>query len=152
MPYKVQKVQTQFLERGIKYSDLSQKQKQELAEQVEDPEKFDFESSELESQITNKDTNRKIIKNLMDNGLRDSNGRLGKTIIFARSHKHGEILEDLFNQMYPEYKGKYARLIDSHDPNASLLLDDFKGEEQENNINIAISVSMLDTGVDVWQR
>lgn len=149
VPYKVQKVQTQFLERGIKYSELSQKQKQELAEQVEDPEKFDFESSELETQITNKDTNRKIIKNLMDNGLRDSNGRLGKTIIFARSHKHGEILEDLFNQMYPEYKGKYARLIDSHDPNVSLLLDDFKGEEQENTINIAISVSMLDTGVDV---
>ena len=51
--------------------------------------------------------------------------------------------------MYPEYKGTYARLIDSHDPNASILLDDFKGEAQQNNINIAISVSMLDTGVDV---
>ena len=149
VPYKVQKVQTQFLERGIKYSDLSQKQKQELAEQAADPEKFDFESSALETQITNKDTNRKILKNLMDSGLRDSNGRLGKTIIFARSHKHGEMLEDIFNEMYPQYKGKYARLIDSHDSNASLLLDDFKGEAEENNINIAISVSMLDTGIDV---
>lgn len=149
VPYKVQKVQTGLLQRGIKYSELNSKQKQELAEQVEDPEKFDFESSELETQITNKETNRKIIKTLMDNGLRDSNGKLGKSIIFARSHKHGEILENLFNEMYPEYKGKYARLIDSHDPNASLLLDDFKGEADENNINIAISVSMLDTGVDV---
>ena len=149
VPYKVQKVQTGIMQRGIKYSDLSQKQKEELAEQVEDPERFEFESKDLETKITNKETNRKIIKSLMDEGLKDSNGRLGKSIIFARSHKHGEILEDLFNQMYPEYKGKYARLIDSHDPNASLLLDDFKGEEQENNINIAISVSMLDTGVDV---
>lgn len=149
VPYKVQKVQTGFLERGIKFSELTEKQKQELSEQVEDPEKFDFESSELESQITNEETNRKIIRSLMDNGLKDANGKLGKSIIFARSHRHGEMLEKLFNNMYPEYKGKYARLIDSHDPNASILLDDFKGEAQENNINIAISISMLDTGVDV---
>ncbi len=149
VPYKVQKVQTKFLERGIKFNNLTEEQKQQLYEQVEDPEKFDFESKELESQITNKETNRKIIRSLMDNGLKDSNGKLGKSIIFARSHRHGEMLERLFNDMYPEYKGTYARLIDSHDPNASILLDDFKGEAQENNINIAISVSMLDTGVDV---
>lgn len=149
VPYKVQKVRTGFLERGIKFSELTEKQKQELSEQVEDPEKFDFESSELESQITNIETNRKILRTLMNDGLKDSTGKLGKSIIFARSHKHGEMLEKLFNDMYPEYKGKYARLIDSHDPNASILLDDFKGEVQENNINIAISVSMLDTGVDV---
>ena len=149
VPYKVQKVQTGILQRGIKYSDLTEKQKQELAEQVEDPEKFDFESAELETQITNDETNRKIIRALMNDGLKDSSGKLGKTIVFARNHKHGEKLENLFNEMYPEYKGKYARLIDSHDPNASTLLDDFKGEAQENNINIAISVSMLDTGVDV---
>ena len=85
----------------------------------------------------------------MDNGLKDTNGKLGKSIIFARSHRHGEMLEELFNDMYPQYKGTYARLIDSHDPNASILLDDFKGDSQGNNINIAISVSMLDTGVDV---
>ncbi len=149
IPYKVQKVQTGFLDRGIKFSELSEKQKQELAEQSEDPEKFEFESNQLESQITNKETNRKIIRSLMDNGLKDSNGKLGKSIIFARNHKHGSLLEELFNEMYPQYKGKYARLIDSHDPNASSLLDDFKGEAQESSINIAISVSMLDTGVDV---
>lgn len=149
VPYKVQKVQTGFLERGIKFSELTEEQKQELSEQVEDPEKFDFENSELESQITNIETNRKIIRTLMDDGLKDATGKLGKSIIFARSHRHGEMLEDLFNEMYPEYKGTYARLIDSHDPNASMLLDDFKGDVQENNINIAISVSMLDTGVDV---
>lgn len=149
VPYKVQKVQTGFLDRGIKFAELSEKQKQELSEQVEDPESFEFESQELETKITNIETNKTIIRTLMDNGLKDANGKLGKSIIFARSHKHGEILENLFNEMYPEYKGKYARLIDSHDPNASILLDDFKGEAQENNINIAISVSMLDTGVDV---
>lgn len=149
VPYKAQKVQTKFLERGIKFNDLTEEQKQQLYEQVEDPEKFDFESKELESQITNEETNRKIIRSLMDNGLKDLNGKLGKSIIFARSHRHGEMLEKLFNDMYPEYKGAYARLIDSHDPNASILLDNFKGEAQENNINIAISVSMLDTGVDV---
>lgn len=149
IPYKVQKVQTGFLDRGIKFAEFSEKQKQELSEQVEDPESFEFESQELETKITNIETNKKIIQTLMNDGLKDSNGKLGKSIIFARSHKHGEMLENLFNEMYPEYKGKYARLIDSHDPNASILLDDFKGEAQENNINIAISVSMLDTGVDV---
>lgn len=149
VPYKVKDVQTDFLQRGIKYEDLTPEQKAELREQVEDPESFNFESKEIEIQITNKETNRKIIRALMDNGLRDNNGKLGKSIIFARSHKHGEMIEDLFNQMYPEYHGKYARLIDSHDPNASILLDNFKGENGTNEINIAISVSMLDTGVDV---
>ena len=149
VPYKVHKVQTKFLERGIKFNELTEDQKQQLYEQVEEPEKFDFESKEIESQITNEETNRKIIRSLMDNGLKDTNGKLGKSIIFARSHRHGEMLEELFNDMYPQYKGTYARLIDSHDPNASILLDDFKGDSQGNNINIAISVSMLDTGVDV---
>ena len=59
VPYKVQKVQTGFMDRGIKFSELSEKQKQELTEQVEDPGKFEFESTQLESQITNKETNRK---------------------------------------------------------------------------------------------
>ena len=149
VPYKVKKVQTGFLDRGIKYKDLSPEQRRALEEQVENAEAANFESNDLEVTITNKETNRKIIKTLMDDGLKDNNGNLGKTIIFARNHKHGELIETLFNEMYPEYKGKYARLIDSHDPNASLLLDNFKGETQDNEINIAISVSMLDTGVDV---
>lgn len=149
VPYKVQKVQTQCQDKGIKYASLTPEQKRALDEQVDDASGFDFEPEDLEKNITNKETNRKIIKTLMDEGLRDENGNLGKSIIFARSHKHGEILEELFNEMYPEYKGKYARLIDSHDPNASLLLDNFKGEIQDSEINIAISVAMLDTGVDV---
>lgn len=149
VPYKVQKVQTGFLGRGIKYNELTPKQKKELEEQVEDPDLINFEKTQLENAISNKDTNRKIIRTLMEKGLRDANGELGKSIIFARNHEHGELLETLFNEMYPQYKGKYARLIDSHDQNASTLLDNFKGESQENEINIAISISMLDTGVDV---
>lgn len=149
VPYKVKKVQTHCMDKGIKYDSLTPEQKKAIDEQVDDAKGFDFEPEDLEKNITNKETNRQIIKTLMDDGLKDNNGNLGKSIIFARSHKHGEILEDLFNKMYPEYKGKYARLIDSHDPNASLLLDNFKGEMQDSYINIAISVSMLDTGVDV---
>lgn len=150
VPYKVRRLQTGFLDRGIKYDQLTQEQKKALEEQLEEyADSCNFEANDIEVKITNKETNRKILKSLMDEGLRDENGNLGKTIIFARSHKHAVILEELFNDMYPEYKGKYARVIDSHDPNASILLDNFKGEADENDINIAISVSMLDTGVDV---
>ena len=85
---------------------------------------------------------------LMAQGLKVNSGdRLGKTIIFARNHEHAKFICDRFNANYPHYKGHFARIIDSHDAYAQSLLDDF-GEANQEPV-IAISVDMLDTGVDV---
>ena len=87
----------------------------------------------------------------MQECIKDENGVIpGKSIIFAISHNHALRLEKAFNKLFPEYKGSLARVIDSHDPRANTeggLLDQFK--DPRNPLKVAISVDMLDTGIDV---
>ena len=98
--------------------------------------------------VFNKDTNRHVLRNLMENGIKIKDGtQLGKTIIFARNHSHAAFSRSLFDEMYPQYGGKFCRVIDNYDPRAEELIDEFK--DPENLLTIAISVDMLDTGIDV---
>ena len=150
VPFEVYTHQTKFQREGIQYSKLNKEQQFELEEQVSEPETIDYTAGQIDKQIFNKDTNREIIRNLMENGIRDKAGMLpGKTIIFARSHKHALLLRDLFDEMYPQYGGKFCRVIDTYDPRAEQLIDDFKGLGKNKDLTFAISVDMLDTGIDV---
>src|SRR5690606_22645091 len=89
-----------------------------------------------------------LLRNLMDNGIRDGSGSLpGKSIVFARSHDHAALLKQLFDEMYPNFGGSLCKVIDHYEPNAEQLIDDFKNPA--NPLTIAISVDMLDTGIDV---
>jgi type I restriction enzyme, R subunit len=150
--FEVAKVTTKFLREGIHYKNLSREQREQIEEQVDNAEDFDAEPEDIASEVYSKDTDRHILRNLMENGIRDSDGqRLGKTIVFARNHKHAVLLNDLFDEMYPQYGGYFCAVIDNYDPRAEQLIDDFKGEGQrkDKEIVIAISVDMLDTGIDV---
>ncbi|TMO21266.1 hypothetical protein CWC28_21530, partial [Pseudoalteromonas sp. S4492] len=71
--------------------------------------------------------------------------------VFARSHKHAVLLQSVFDEMFPQFAGKFCQVIDNYDPRAEQLIDDFKGGDQSTNdqLTIAISVDMLDTGIDV---
>jgi type I restriction enzyme R subunit len=149
-PFEVFEHTTQFLREGIRLDTLSKEQIEELEEQGEDPAQYDFSSEQVDKVIYNKDTNRAILRNLMENGLRDATGQLpGKSIIFARNHQHAILLRRLFDEMYPQYGGKFCQVIDTYDPRAEQLIDDFKGEGTNNDLTIAISVDMLDTGIDI---
>lgn len=149
-PFEVFEHTTQFLREGIRLDGLSQEQIEELEEQGEDPSQYDFSSEKIDKIIYNKDTNRAILRNLMENGLRDATGQVpGKSIIFARNHQHAMLLRQLFDEMYPQYAGKFCQVIDNYDPRAEQLIDDFKGEGTNNDLTIAISVDMLDTGIDI---
>lgn len=149
-PFEVFEHTTQFLREGIKLDILTKEQIEELEEQGEDPAQYDFSSEQVDKIIYNKDTNRAILRNLMENGLRDATGQLpGKSIIFARNHQHAILLAQLFDEMYPQYGGKFCQVIDNYDPRAEQLIDDFKGEGDNNDLAIAISVDMLDTGIDI---
>lgn len=147
-PFELFTHTTQFLRQGIKYKDLTKEQREELEESGYDSEFFDFEKQQVDKQIYNKDTNRKILQNLMDNGLRDITQQLpGKSIVFARNHRHAVLLVELFDEMYPQFGGKFCQVIDNYDPRAEQLIDDFKDPDHE--LTIAVSVDMLDTGIDV---
>jgi type I restriction enzyme R subunit len=84
----------------------------------------------------------------MDEGIRDATGtHVGKTIVFARGHDHAVHLAEVFSEMYPQYGSTCCRVIDNQEPKADQLMDDFK--DPENELTIAVSVDMLDTGIDV---
>lgn len=136
---------TDFLRKGIKYSQMTEEQRRQVDDEGYNGEEIEFEKEALEKKITNKDTNRYILKTLMDNGIKVGD-HLGKTIIFAKSKNHANLLDSLFNEMYPQYKGKITAVIYSGIKDKERLIEDFKEEEFP---RIAISVDLLDTGIDV---
>ncbi len=148
VPFEVYTHTTEFLRRGIKYSQLSKEQQAKLEEDETDAKLIDYEQGEIDRAVFNKDTNRTILRNLMENGIRDASGsHPGKTIIFARNHNHAVLLSAIFDEMYPQYGGNFCRVIDNYDPRAEQLIDDFK--DPKSDLTIAISVDMLDTGIDI---
>ncbi len=149
-PFKVMKHTTKFLREGIKYKDMTVEQREQLEDQVDDPEAVDYQREQVDQKVFNKDTDRHILRNLMENGIRSADGTtLGKTIIFARNHKHAMLLNELFDEMYPQYGGTFCQVIDNYEPRASQLIDDFKTNDGSKDLAIVISVDMLDTGIDV---
>lgn len=147
VPFKVVAHTTKFLRDGIKAKHLTDEQIASLEDQGIDPNTLDFDAKEIDDAVFNKDTNRVILRNLMDNGIRDAEGQLpGKSIVFARGIRHARLLSSLFDEMYPQFAGKLCRVIHSDEPRAEELIDQFKGN---GDMRIAISVDMLDTGIDV---
>ena len=150
VPFEVFEHTTKFLREGIRLDGLTREQIAQLEEQGEDPSQYDFASEQIDKDIYNKDTNRAILRNLMEKGLREATGQVvGKTIVFARNHRHAVIMNRLFDEMYPQYGGRFCQVIDNYDPRAEQLIDDFKGDGDNQDLTVAISVDMLDTGIDV---
>lgn len=151
--FKVLSIQSRFQLEGIKAGQLPLPIQKKLIEEGKDLEEIDFEGTDLEKRVTNSGTNELIVREFMEQCLKDETGtRPGKSIIFAISHKHSLRLEKHFDELYPEYKGRLARVIDSHDPRAGTeggLLDQFKNPKDP--LKVAISVDMLDTGIDIHE-
>lgn len=140
-----------FMTEGIVYDDLSPEDQEEYEDTFADeggnyPEAID--SSALNQWIFNSDTIRKALSTLMTHGQRvDFGEKIGKTIIFAKNHNHAEKILQVWNQEYPDYDPQYARVIDNYTNYAQSLIDSFS--EKNKMPQIAISVDMLDTGIDV---
>jgi type I restriction enzyme R subunit len=148
VPFRVRVGETTFRQKGLRYSQMTDAQREELESQSETPESVEYAATALDRTVFNKDSNRFIWRTLMDEGIREGTGsRVGKTIVFARNHRHAVHLAELFTEMYPQYGSTFCRVIDNQEPKAEQLIDDFK--DKANELTIAISVDMLDTGIDV---
>lgn len=146
--YKVYTAQTHFQIEGIRPEDVPDAIKKKVLEEtgVEDVE-LSFEGTDIERKVIVVGTNEAIVKEFMDNCLMDETGTLpAKSIIFAVSRKHAKRLWEAFEKLYPHYKGRLARVVVSDDSRAQQLISEFKNEDFP---KIAISVDMLDTGIDV---
>lgn len=144
-------VPLKFQREGIRYADLSEEEKAQWDELDwnEDGTKPDeISAEELHKWLFNIDTVDKVLEVLMTKGQRVAGGdRLGKTIVFAKNNPHAEFIEQRFNANYPEYKGHFARVVTYKTEYAQSIIDDFSNKEKMPHI--AISVDMLDTGIDV---
>lgn len=151
VPYHNIEVQTKFLERGITYDELSPEDKaryeEDFADEDGDIPEF-IPSPAMNEFIFNQQTVDYVLEHLMEKGQKVSGGdKLGKTIIFAANHKHAAYIEERFNKLYPQYNAHFAQIIDNKVPYAHDLITDFKVTDRYPQI--AISVDMLDTGIDV---
>ncbi len=153
VPYHNIEITTKFLEQGITYDELSAEDKARYEEDFtdEDGAMPDFIPSPAVNEfIFNQATVDRVLEDLMTKGLRVAGGdRLGKTIIFAQNKKHAQYIIDRFNKLYPQYNGSFTKRIISEDSYAQSIIDDFKVASKEPHI--AVSVDMLDTGIDVPQ-
>jgi type I restriction enzyme R subunit len=148
VPLRVVAVSTTFSRGGFRYTQMTPDQQAQLEDQDPLAEQVDYEREDLDKYFFNRDTTRLILRSLMDNGIREATGsHIGKTIVFARGHLHAVHLAEVFSEMYPQYGSTFCRVIDNQEPRADQLIDDFKNPDNE--LTIAISVDMLDTGIDV---
>ena len=148
VPYKVKSKTTKLLSHGIKYSDLSATDKQKVDVLIDDvPTDYVIPKETLFKIFYNEDTCRRVLDEVMTNGLKvDYGQKIGKTIIFAYNHKHAELIVNTFKKTYPKYGEDYCQLVDNYVKGANSLIVKF---ETDDNFRIAVSVDMLDTGVDV---
>lgn len=148
--FQVMKIQTRFQIEGISKRTISLEDQKRLILDGKDVEEINFEGTQLEKQVTNKGTNTLIVREFMEECIKDSSGVLpGKTIFFCTSKAHARRVEEVFDQLYPEYAGELAKVLVSDDPRVygkGGLLDQFTNSDMP---RVAISVDMLDTGIDI---
>ena len=153
-PYKSIELPTKFLREGIKYDELSDEEKEEFEEEILDGEEATgnewIASSELNSWLFNKPTAIKTLQYILQNGIKKRGGdELGKTIIFAKNKKHAQFLKDMFMELDKEQFGNdYVKVIAHGEPKAKEFINRFCDEEKERLPQIAISIDMMDTGID----
>lgn len=150
VPYYNYEVKTKFLDEGITYDDLSDEDKERYEDDfIEDGMMPDFiPSAALNKFVFNEKTVDMVLQDLIERGIKVAGGdRLGKTIIFAQNKRHAEFILERFNKLYPQYHGSFAQRVICDDSYAQTIIDDFKQPEKEPHI--AVSVDMMDTGIDV---
>lgn len=154
VPHVATKVPLKFVQQGIRYNELSEQEKEEYEALFFDdatgmlPEYI--EPGAVNQWLFNADTIDKVLIFLMEQGLKIEGGdRLGKTIIFARNHLHAIEIKKRFDYLFPGYRGTFAQVIDYSTDFAQVRIDDFS--ESIKDPMIAISVDMLDTGIDIHE-
>ncbi len=153
VPPRGKEVDIQFLRKGIKYKELSETEKAEYEATFRDEEgqmPEEISAKQINQRLFNHDTIVKVIETFMEQGIKVEGGdKIGKTIVFARNHKHAKKTLKVFYELYPHLPPDFCVVIDHHEKMADSLLENF--EEADQFPQIAISVDMLDTGIDIHE-
>lgn len=157
VPYKIYSGGSQILDRGVSYEDLTAEQQVEWdnfdwghdedGEQIDPPEVVN--AAEINQRLMNLDTIRNVMKEVVECGIKvDGGEKLGKTIVFARNQDHAHLIAEVFREMFPAGSGGVGCEVITHSVHdAENLIERFK--DPNSDLTVAVSVDMLDTGVDV---
>ncbi len=146
-----QQVDMGFLQRGIKYADLNASDQQHYEETFRDdlgniPNEIGAQA--INSWLFNTDTIDQVLAHVMEHGVKVEGGeKLGKTIVFARNHEHALAIRARFEKQFPQYIGHFLAVIDNYETYAQDIIDKFSAKDRLPQI--AVSVDMLDTGIDI---
>ena len=148
--FQVMKIKTKFQDEGINKRTISLEDQQKLILEGKEIKEINYEGTEIEKKVINRGTNALIVREFMEESIKDSNGILpGKTIFFCISKAHARRMEEIFDSLYPEYKGELAKVIVSEDPRVYGKGGLLKQFVQNDMPRVALSVDMLDTGIDI---
>jgi type I restriction enzyme R subunit len=148
--FQVMKIKSKFQEEGISKRTISLEDQKQLMLEGKEVAEINYEGTEIEKSVINRGSNALIVREFMEESIKDANGVLpGKTIFFCMTKAHARRIEEIFDALYPQYTGELAKVLVSDDPRVygkGGLLDQFTNQDMP---RIAISVDMLDTGIDV---
>ncbi len=152
VPPRKFELSTKFLREGIKYRELSDKEKDKFEESFESDSRLfpeEIRNSALTKWLFNKNTVNRVLQALMENGLKIEGGdRIGRTIIFAANQKHADFIIKCFQERYPEYGGNFIELVYNGVSHVESIIKKFCDKDKEHLPQIAVSVDMMDTGID----
>ncbi len=148
--FQVMKIKTKFQDEGISKRTIALEDQKNLILEGKEIEEINYEGTDIEKRVINRGTNALIVREFMEESIKDNNGVLpGKTIFFCITKAHARRMEEIFDSLYPEYKGELAKVIVSDDPRVygkGGLLAQFTNNDMP---RVALSVDMLDTGIDI---
>ena len=139
---------SKILDDGVRYDELSDEEKELYEDTFDDEEGQEISNAAINQWLFNDNTIDQVLNELMEKGIKVEGGdKLGKTIIFANNSKHAKRIVERFDKMFPEYSGKFASQVDYKVDYVQTIIDDFSTKDKFPQI--AVSVDMLDTGVDI---
>ncbi|MCR4940035.1 MAG: DEAD/DEAH box helicase family protein [Treponemataceae bacterium] len=150
VPYHAIEKTSTFLDEGINKDNLSDEDLEKIRRQEEESEEpfEEIPPKAINEYVFNEDTTRQVLEDLMTKGIKTGGGdKIGKTIIFAYNKKHAQHIVDTFDKFWPQYKGKMCQRIVCDDSKVKSTIKEFK--KTDSQLQIAVSVDMLDTGVDI---
>lgn len=149
VPYHAIEQTSTFLDEGINKDNLSEEDLEKVRRQEEESEEpfEEIPPKAINEYVFNEDTTRQVLEDLMTKGIKTGGDKLGKTIIFAYNKNHAQHIVNTFDKFWPQYKGKMCQRIVCDDTKVKSTIKEFK--KSDSQLQIAVSVDMLDTGVDI---
>ncbi|MEI2379806.1 DEAD/DEAH box helicase family protein, partial [Priestia megaterium] len=146
--YRTIESTSKILDDGIRYDELSEEEREQYEDTFNEEQGQEISNSAVNQWLFNHSTIDQVLNDLMEKGIQVEGGdKLGKTIIFANNSKHAKHIVERFNHIYPHYNGKFAAQIDYQVDYVESIIEDFSTKDKLPQI--AVSVDMLDTGVDI---